>query len=190
MEFRAVYRLFGSNEKQPQILRLRCAPLRMTTSVGMRLGEDHCQLGHNLAALSHTHRFVWWKGRLRGQQSGDSAWNRLNEERAACGKRLVEGWRRIFWIAPQGLLASRCGKDGIWGRRTGSTAQRVKNGCVDLLPGIVGVQFQPHAAGADAHQRTDLEQLEPDGIDLRLGPFGALERQPPERLDQGVSQRR
>ena len=35
------------------------------------------------------------------------------------------------------------------------------------------MHLQPHAPDADTDQGADLEQLEPDGIHLRLGPLGA-----------------
>jgi hypothetical protein len=52
------------------------------------------------------------------------------------------------------------------------------------------LELEQYAACADLDHGADLEQLEPDGIDLRLGPFGALEGKPQQRLDQRVGQRR
>ena len=71
-----------------------------------------------------------------------------------------------------------------------SAAQRVEGPSVNLLPRIGGAEFQPHAPGADAYPGADLEQPEPDRIHLRFGPLGALERQPPQRFNQRIGQRR
>ena len=61
---------------------------------------------------------------------------------------------------------------------------------MDIFPGIGGAHLEHDAAGADAHDCADLEQLESDGIDLCLGPLGAFQGQPPERLNQRVGQSR
>jgi len=74
--------------------------------------------------------------------------------------------------------------------RPASAAQRVEGPGVSLFPRIVGTEFQPHAPGADMDDGADFEQLEPDRIHLRLGPLGALQRQPSERFNQRISQRR
>ena len=58
-----------------------------------------------------------------------------------------------------------------------SAAQRIEGASVDVLPRIVGVHLQQHAAGADTDPGADLEQPEPDGIHLRLGPLGTLQAQ-------------
>ena len=78
----------------------------------------------------------------------------------------------------------------FWPRWRRSAAQRVEGPSVNLFPRICGTEFQPHAAGADPDDGADFEQLEPDRIHLRLGPLGALQRQPPERFNQRISQRR
>ena len=75
-------------------------------------------------------------------------------------------------------------------RQSASAAQGVVGAGVDVLPRIEGMHLQPHAPGADAYQGADFEQLEPDRIHLRLSPLGALQRQPPQRFNQRISQRR
>ena len=50
--------------------------------------------------------------------------------------------------------------------------------------------MQPDPTGAEADHGTDLEQLKTDGVHLRLGPLGALQRKPPQRLDQRIAERR
>ena len=60
----------------------------------------------------------------------------------------------------------------------------------ETLPRIGGAHRQEDAANADADQRADLEELEPEGIDLGLGPLRSSQSQPPQGLDQGVGQSR
>ncbi len=75
-------------------------------------------------------------------------------------------------------------------RQSASAAQGVVGAGVDVLPRIEGMHLQPHAPGAAAYQGADFEQLEPDRIHMRLSPLGALQRQPPQRFNQRISQRR
>jgi len=82
-------------------------------------------------------------------------------------------------------------EDAVGGAmRQRSAAQGAIGAGVEVLPGIGETHFQLDAAHADAHQRADLEPLEPDGIDLSLSPLRALQGQPPERFEQRLSQRR
>jgi len=69
-----------------------------------------------------------------------------------------------------------------------SAAQCVEGLCKEVFPGIRGTELQQDAAHADADDGADLEQLQPDGIDLRLGPLGAFQAQPAQRLHQRVGQ--
>src|SRR5208282_3117945 len=78
----------------------------------------------------------------------------------------------------------------VGARERRSASQRVESLSIDLLPRIGGTEFQPHTPGADMYEGADFEQLEPDRIDLRLSPLGALQRQPPQRFNQRISQRR
>jgi len=71
--------------------------------------------------------------------------------------------------------------------RRRSTAQCVEGSRIDIFPRVTRTELQQHAAYAEAHDSPDFEQLQADRIDLRLGPLGAFEGQPPQRFHQGVS---
>jgi hypothetical protein len=75
---------------------------------------------------------------------------------------------------------SRCGS---------SAAQGVEGMDEDILPWIGAAHLEQDAAHADADDGADLEQLQPDGIDLGFGPLGALEGQPTQGFHQRVSHR-
>ena len=75
------------------------------------------------------------------------------------------------------------GGSGVgWWQRV-STAQSMEGLREDIFPGIGGSELEQDAAHADSDDGADLEQLEPDRIDLRLGPLSAFEAEPAQRLD-------
>jgi hypothetical protein len=67
-----------------------------------------------------------------------------------------------------------------------STAQGVEGGRVDVFPGVGGAHLEYDPAHAHAYDSADLEQLETDGIDLRLRPLGPFQSQAPQGFDQRV----
>lgn len=112
-----------------------------------------------------------WSGAIGGPRAGGKA---LRQESMDCGHGSAH--RRVW---------RRC-KSGCRSSVRRSTAQGVEGVGVEILPGIGGAHLKQDAAHADANDDADLEQLETDGIDLRLGPFGTLQSQAAQGLDQRV----
>lgn len=55
---------------------------------------------------------------------------------------------------------------------------------------VTSRQGDPHLAYRDANQRTDLQQLEPNGAALGLGQLRSRQSQPSQHLQQHISDRR
>ena len=70
--------------------------------------------------------------------------------------------------------------------RRRSTAQGAEGRCVLVLPRVRRAQLEQYAAYADSDHSADLDQLEADGIDLRLGPLCGRQAQPSLGFHQRV----
>jgi hypothetical protein len=81
---------------------------------------------------------------------------------------------------------SEGGKCGFLEAVRSSAAQGVEGCGVDMFPGICAAHLEHDAARAEAYDGADLEQLETDGIDLSLSPFGSLQGQASQGLDQRI----
>ena len=73
------------------------------------------------------------------------------------------------------MLASRCLVGG--GSGAGSLQQRVCQGEL-MLPGAGGSHSEADPADADADQRADFEQLQPDRAACGIGELGVCEPDP------------
>jgi hypothetical protein len=75
------------------------------------------------------------------------------------------------------------------GAADASASQGLEGASIEVFPGIGRAHLEHDTAGADAHQGADFKQLEANGVDLGLGPFGAFQGQPPQGFDQSIGQR-
>src|SRR6266567_3424567 len=108
-------------------------------------------------------------------------------ERRFCGE-----WYERWAFFEHGSARRRVSVGGIsvdGARSLRSTAQSMEGVGVDVLPWIGAAHLEQDAAHADADDGADLEQLEADGVYLRLGPFRSLQGQAAQSFDQGIGQR-